>query len=798
MAELWSLLHFIMPELFDSHDEFNEWFSKDIQEHASGGGTTSLNTRQLHRLHAILNPFMLRRVKRDVEHEMPPKIEVQVNCQLSQRQLELYASLQGRVFQQGGSQESLINLVMQFRKVCNHPEIFKRRDVTSPLRWMLPHRQSPPPPFGTELFVTVTNTNPYCNPIIYELPCLIAHMKLPGSSPWERFPSSYLPPLPSASVAIKAESTSSSLPSSFFEPVYDAQAAMYGRWQSASHYCSRQRLLNNTLNINHSDYIHASIHGDSWRPVTNTPWFIPTNTSSYDCSVNQYSRSHMAFLRSPPAPSSSANSSSLRPLLLLPEDRRYTGPSRHKYITNRDGSITHRVYVRSSFSFLRFVDTSAAEYTFLQWASIWHRWLAHIIHQHRALRTLTIHYRSVELMAPDQLQLISSTSFLPTSPSAISLSPSPRVSDIYPTSPYHTRALLLSPYWLHRGVTSFSTYLPRVRLGDLALAGVAVRSIPPRIGRPLQGPRLVEVFGEKTITDISAAEPSPLSSNSGDRKTNDSSINQWGVMPDIPEPLPTDIGWEHDWPALAIPYADRAHQWSSIIRLTWCTTSAVLAPPIVPLVYCSTSRGSARNNILTNGIWPRVCGWESSLLNGLEARRLHHYGEPPLPIGHTWPSSFGETASLLPIGLHASMAYPSSFGHVPYSHYYSPMPTIALAGLMTEPLSQRLLPTPSSDISVPNFGKLITDSGKLTALDHLLTRLKRNNHRVLIFSQMTKMMSILEDFMRYRRHKYFRLDGSTNIADRRDMVKTFQTNTSYFVFLLSTRAGGLGINLTSV
>jgi len=59
------------------------------------------------------------------------------------------------------------------------------------------------------------------------------------------------------------------------------------------------------------------------------------------------------------------------------------------------------------------------------------------------------------------------------------------------------------------------------------------------------------------------------------------------------------------------------------------------------------------------------------------------------------------------------------------------------------------------------------------------------------------MIDILEDFMRFRKIKFFRLDGQTSLAARRDMVSEFQTNPEYFVFLLSTRAGGLGINLTS-
>jgi DNA helicase INO80 len=124
MAELWALLHFIMPEFFDSHEEFNEWFSKDIQGHAEGGG--NMTQAQLSRLHMILKPFMLRRVKRDVEDEMPPKIEVEVDCPLSIRQGQLYRSLQSKVRKVNdlSREESLMNLVMQFRKVLSTLHLF--------------------------------------------------------------------------------------------------------------------------------------------------------------------------------------------------------------------------------------------------------------------------------------------------------------------------------------------------------------------------------------------------------------------------------------------------------------------------------------------------------------------------------------------------------------------------------------------------------------------------------------------------------------------------------------------------
>jgi DNA helicase INO80 len=62
-----------MPSLFDSHDEFNEWFSKDIENAAENKGSR-FNERQLRRLHMILKPFMLRRVKRHVQNELSEKV----------------------------------------------------------------------------------------------------------------------------------------------------------------------------------------------------------------------------------------------------------------------------------------------------------------------------------------------------------------------------------------------------------------------------------------------------------------------------------------------------------------------------------------------------------------------------------------------------------------------------------------------------------------------------------------------------------------------------------------------------
>ena len=134
LMELWSLLHFLMPHIFESHKEFKDWFSNPVTGMIEG--TETVNQDVIERLHKILRPFLLRRLKKDVEKSLKDKIEVVVPCPLAKRQRLLYedfmASGQTRDTLGSGSFLGIMNVLMQLRKVCNHPDLFEERPIRSP------------------------------------------------------------------------------------------------------------------------------------------------------------------------------------------------------------------------------------------------------------------------------------------------------------------------------------------------------------------------------------------------------------------------------------------------------------------------------------------------------------------------------------------------------------------------------------------------------------------------------------------------------------------------------------------
>jgi DNA helicase INO80 len=497
MQELWALLHFIMPSLFDNHEEFSEWFSKDIESHAQSN--TKLNEDQLKRLHMILKPFMLRRIKKHVQKELGDKIEEDIVCDLTYRQRAYYGNLRNRISIMdlieraavGDDQDTatLMNLVMQFRKVCNHPDLFERAEVTSPFSFAYFAETASFLREGQNLNVTYSTRNL----IEYSLPRQIwregGRLDLPGQD--------------------------------------NIKAGFRGKY------------LDHLMNI--------------WTP-------------------ENISRS-----------------------------------------SDKNGA----------FSWLRFADTSVTE---------------------------------------------ASNAFYQSSiDRAVNLKKNQR---------------------------------------NLGRFGVLYDGADDKHYTPTHAMfQIVQRNSRRPLAEIVTGGPMQNLMN----------------------------------------VSNRTFKETGLQRVEQCARPAASAPPIEV----------------------------SCLGRGAEIERQNVFFNVPFRRALYGPSEVTEKQLL-----EAKMS-PAFF---------------PVGKMLPEPISEKQRFT---NIQVPSMHRFVTDSGKLARLDSLLTELKEGSHRVLLYFQMTRMIDLMEEYLTYRNFKYLRLDGSTKLEDRRDTVHDFQTRPDIFIFLLSTRAGGLGINLTS-
>lgn len=496
MQELWALLHFIMPSLFDSHDEFSDWFSKDIESHAQSN--TKLNEDQLKRLHMILKPFMLRRVKKHVQKELGDKIELDVFCDLTYRQRALYTSLRNKIsFMEliekavGDEQDSatLMNLVMQFRKVCNHPDLFERADTHSPFAFGTFAETASFMREGREVNVAYSTRNM----IEYRLPRLVYRN---GGR-------------------------------------LDVAGAENPRAGFDGHY------LHHLMNVWSPDHVHQS--------------------------------------------------------------------------SKQAGA----------FSWLRLADVSAGEASNIARNDVFQR--------------------------------------------AIDLSGKPE----------------------------------RLSRFDILYDGEAGSYAPKH----------------SMLNIVERQKRLPLAE-----------VTNEGYMQTL------------------LNVSQTAFEATGLSSTERCTKPAASAPPIE--MYCSSQGVIAENQRTLFNVPMRTA------LYGISERDEQVMLE-------------SKSSNVGALGVRNKLPPPTNV-KARYTH-----------------------------VTAPSMQRFVTDSGKLARLDALLKELKKNDHRVLLYFQMTRMIDLMEEYLTHRNYKYCRLDGSTKLEDRRDTVSDFQKDPSIFVFLLSTRAGGLGINLTS-
>ena len=141
LHELWSLLNFLLPDIFSSSSDFDEWFnmSGDNKDNKKLEGDVELmedtedkNAEIVQQLHKILKPFLLRRTKSEVEKTLPPKKEIHIKVGLTELQKDIYKNLLTRSLLQTESKTIYKNIIMQLRKACNHPYLFEGIEKPNP------------------------------------------------------------------------------------------------------------------------------------------------------------------------------------------------------------------------------------------------------------------------------------------------------------------------------------------------------------------------------------------------------------------------------------------------------------------------------------------------------------------------------------------------------------------------------------------------------------------------------------------------------------------------------------------
>ncbi|KZT72426.1 hypothetical protein DAEQUDRAFT_723141 [Daedalea quercina L-15889] len=136
LTELWALLQFLMSGTnFANLKEFGDWFANPLEKAIEMGTMDDETQQRVSKLHMVLRPYLLRRLKRDVEKELPQKFEHLVMCPLSKRQRFLYDEFMARAETrhdlQSGVYQKIANILMQLRKVVNHPDLFEVRPIVT-------------------------------------------------------------------------------------------------------------------------------------------------------------------------------------------------------------------------------------------------------------------------------------------------------------------------------------------------------------------------------------------------------------------------------------------------------------------------------------------------------------------------------------------------------------------------------------------------------------------------------------------------------------------------------------------
>ncbi|XP_055613145.1 helicase domino isoform X2 [Uranotaenia lowii] len=691
LMELWSLMHFLMPHIFQSHREFKEWFSNPVTGMIEGN--SEYNENIIKRLHKVLRPFLLRRLKSEVEKQMPKKYEHIVMCRLSKRQRFLYDDFMSRAKTKEtlatGNLLSVINVLMQLRKVCNHPNMFEERPTISPFRMEGINFRT------ASLVYNMLNYDPFTQIDLSSLNLVLVKLEL----------------MLSAYVAYRSQQLC--MPKRLIEEI-DSTPEPAPRCPTGKmklHVRVPNMLVQQSLSNNSGIRSTGVRVGTSPAMKTEGTRYVPLINSSL---VDR--KPLIEEINSQPSTST----------IIVDDPLASNVNLRKQCDMNSGNNFSSNITPSNRFSaghVAQIVHTPAGRQLILTPSSVVQSSNTPTTLMTSSGQRLTVVNRSIaSFPGTNTTNRISSVSSVHRPTIGAQLSSNSIQSTSSVTNPISsTLAASIVQQLKHHSYSSTAMLTPeeleRKARTEFYLASVEESRKERRgqilelLGRMNQKRcDATPVYGEDLIESL-------------ENVTNDISLNADSV------PI-TTLG-------------------SYYCREAWRNPTDSLACAIQTVEQRTAEFRSVFSNFVT--YVPAVCA-----------------PAPMLHVSHPNPSRSNEEKcqdSQIEVSL---------------------KPTLKMFHPIISAMSTQF----------PDPRLIQYDCGKLQTLDKLLKQLKYGGHRVLIFTQMTRMLDVLEAFLNYHGHIYLRLDGTTKVEQRQLLMERFNGDKRIFVFILSTRSGGVGINLT--
>ncbi|KAK2876406.1 hypothetical protein Q8A67_020502 [Cirrhinus molitorella] len=809
LMELWSLMHFLMPHVFQSHREFKEWFSNPLTGMIEG--SQEYNEGLVKRLHKVLRPFLLRRIKADVEKQMPKKYEHVVRCRLSKRQRFLYddfmAQASTRETLASGHFMSVINILMQLRKVCNHPNLFDPRPIQSPfiIKSIICSTAS--------LVQRALETSPFerCDMSMFDLVGLeqrvsryqadvfLPQRKVTHQLIQEIMESPDPPPRPKP-VRMKVNRMLQPLPKSD------------GRSSANS---PRPACSTTTTTVQTPKPLITEV----------TPSQAPSQPAPQVCPVTP-----VAAPRAPVAPTNVPSAPApVRPPAPQPVTVHPSGPATITTVSappqTPSNIMTQRVLLSPDMQARL---PSGEVVSIAQLASLAGRPVSSSqgskpvtfqlqgnkltlsgtpLHQVPVPQPRPIQVPTSMVSGPGIVKIVvrQAPSKEGASIPTLAVPPSPR--------PAPPQSVTLHPHGTPSPVLRAPTASQPPQRPPVYAAPprtVASSQTPPTrpVLRVVQGPpppapeppvtkanssSVREESGNDVITlRMSTPKPASSSQNSG------STSQRPRVQPPPPPRSPFYMSWLTD-----SRKAQRDSRISQIMRINElrCSAKPVYGREVLDfLTFLPGPCPSPPRPVVNN--WS-YSGYSSCLT--AQSHHTYSFLEKSRVLKEAIQNSEERLKLLSEIIDRYTFVIPPVEAKPITIHTCHPPPSLRhQQSHLSSVLSSQLSPLTHTLHRIqcnmrthfPDLRLIQYDCGKLQTLHLLLRRLKAGGHRVLIFTQMTRMLDILEQFLNYHGHIYLRLDGSTRVEQRQALMERFNADRRIFCFILSTRSGGVGVNLT--